>query len=354
MPWLVLSGQNPAPRSQKPCPFPSLYSGHLCIRPLVTRSTSNLSRLLALHRLQQLLSANLVVSSSVFATRVKSVQHLSRIPSVGFSSIAVFITGIFMKSSPVEMDLRLGKATSTPSSKLTLEHQLSQEIPLTLPFAPGRILYDIPCRVCQDHSSGKHYGIFACDGCAGFFKRSIRRNRQYVCKAKSEGSCIVDKTHRNQCRACRLRKCLEVGMNKDAVQHERGPRNSTLRRQMSLFYASSKSPSSDNSDSPPPSAPITPPVFRPTLPLPVSSFSPPVTSTPTTTSAAHNLTSVSSSPTLSTPELTHHISMAERMSLLTNVRPSLLCAPQPKVSVCCSFKVLLLSHDLALRSICPL
>ncbi|XP_075210920.1 nuclear receptor subfamily 2 group E member tailless [Lycorma delicatula] len=99
----------------------------------------------------------------------------------------------------------------------------------------SRILYDIPCKVCQDHSSGKHYGIFACDGCAGFFKRSIRRNRQYVCKAKCEGTCIVDKTHRNQCRACRLRKCVQAGMNKDAVQHERGPRNSTLRRQMALY-----------------------------------------------------------------------------------------------------------------------
>ena len=40
---------------------------------------------------------------------------------------------------------------------------------LSLGFA-GRILYDIPCKVCTDHSSGKHYGIFACDGCAGFFK----------------------------------------------------------------------------------------------------------------------------------------------------------------------------------------
>lgn len=102
----------------------------------------------------------------------------------------------------------------------------------------SRILLDVPCRVCQDHSSGKHYGIFSCDGCAGFFKRSIRRHRQYVCKNKGgfdEGRCVVDKTHRNQCRACRLRKCLEIGMNKDAVQHERGPRNSSLRRQQMIF-----------------------------------------------------------------------------------------------------------------------
>ncbi|GJQ81572.1 tll [Trypoxylus dichotomus] len=94
----------------------------------------------------------------------------------------------------------------------------------------SRIL-DIPCKVCGDFSSGKHYNIFACDGCAGFFKRSIRRNRQYVCKAKEEGSCAVNKLQRNQCRACRLAKCKEAGMNKDAVQHERGPRTSTLRRQ---------------------------------------------------------------------------------------------------------------------------
>ncbi|KAJ8939171.1 hypothetical protein NQ314_011224 [Rhamnusium bicolor] len=102
-----------------------------------------------------------------------------------------------------------------------------------------RIL-DIPCKVCGDYSSGKHYNIFACDGCAGFFKRSIRRNRQYICK--EDGDCVIDKTHRNQCRACRLRRCQEAGMNKDgkAVQHERGPRNATLRRQMNHFYTEAR------------------------------------------------------------------------------------------------------------------
>ncbi|XP_053945677.1 protein tailless [Anastrepha ludens] len=103
------------------------------------------------------------------------------------------------------------------------------------PPSSSRILFHVPCRVCNDHSSGKHYGIYACDGCAGFFKRSIRRSRQYVCKSQKQGECVIDKTHRNQCRACRLNKCIDRGMNKDAVQHERGPRSSTLRRQISMF-----------------------------------------------------------------------------------------------------------------------
>nr|WMI31539.1 TllB [Stenostomum brevipharyngium] len=107
--------------------------------------------------------------------------------------------------------------------------------PVTPSSMQSRILTDMPCKVCQDHSSGKHYGIYACDGCAGFFKRSIRRNRQYSCKLRNGTNCMINKVNRNQCRHCRLKKCFEVGMNKEAVQHERGPRNSTLRRQMALF-----------------------------------------------------------------------------------------------------------------------
>ncbi|CAH2103841.1 unnamed protein product [Euphydryas editha] len=91
---------------------------------------------------------------------------------------------------------------------------------------------DALCRVCGDKASGKHYGVPSCDGCRGFFKRSIRRNLDYVCK--ENGRCVVDVSRRNQCQACRFSKCLRVNMKKDAVQHERAPRPVVNQHQFAL------------------------------------------------------------------------------------------------------------------------
>ncbi|XP_018586812.1 nuclear receptor subfamily 2 group F member 6-like isoform X2 [Scleropages formosus] len=76
------------------------------------------------------------------------------------------------------------------------------------------------CAVCGDKSSGKHYGVFTCEGCKSFFKRSIRRSLSYTCRSNRD--CQIDQHHRNQCQFCRLKKCFRVGMRKE-VQRGRMP-----------------------------------------------------------------------------------------------------------------------------------
>ncbi|ELT88964.1 hypothetical protein CAPTEDRAFT_172322 [Capitella teleta] len=75
------------------------------------------------------------------------------------------------------------------------------------------------CAICGDRATGKHYGASSCDGCKGFFRRSVRKNHVYSCRFSR--SCVVDKDKRNQCRYCRLKKCFRAGMRKEAVQNER-------------------------------------------------------------------------------------------------------------------------------------
>ncbi|XP_063439202.1 hepatocyte nuclear factor 4-gamma-like isoform X2 [Mytilus trossulus] len=75
------------------------------------------------------------------------------------------------------------------------------------------------CAICGDRATGKHYGASSCDGCKGFFRRSVRKNHVYSCRFSR--NCVVDKDKRNQCRYCRLRKCFRAGMKKEAVQNER-------------------------------------------------------------------------------------------------------------------------------------
>uniref|UniRef100_A0A8C7H8S8 Nuclear receptor subfamily 2, group C, member 1 n=1 Tax=Oncorhynchus kisutch TaxID=8019 RepID=A0A8C7H8S8_ONCKI len=77
------------------------------------------------------------------------------------------------------------------------------------------------CVVCGDRASGRHYGAVSCEGCKGFFKRSIRKNLVYTCRGS--GECVINKHHRNRCQYCRLQRCMFLGMKQDSVQCERKP-----------------------------------------------------------------------------------------------------------------------------------
>uniref|UniRef100_A0A8C5CFN0 Nuclear receptor subfamily 2, group C, member 1 n=1 Tax=Gadus morhua TaxID=8049 RepID=A0A8C5CFN0_GADMO len=94
------------------------------------------------------------------------------------------------------------------------------------------------CVVCGDKASGRHYGAVSCEGCKGFFKRSIRKNLVYTCRGS--GECVINKHHRNRCQYCRLQRCINLGMKQDSVQCERKPVEVSTREKSSNCAASTE------------------------------------------------------------------------------------------------------------------
>ncbi|KJH44128.1 zinc finger, C4 type [Dictyocaulus viviparus] len=78
------------------------------------------------------------------------------------------------------------------------------------------------CKVCGDKASGYHYGVTSCEGCKGFFRRSIQKRMEYRCLR--DGVCPIYKQNRNRCQACRFKKCITVGMSRDSVRFGRVPK----------------------------------------------------------------------------------------------------------------------------------
>ncbi|GMT21034.1 hypothetical protein PFISCL1PPCAC_12331 [Pristionchus fissidentatus] len=83
------------------------------------------------------------------------------------------------------------------------------------------------CLVCQDSSTGYHYGVPSCNGCKTFFRRTIMKKQTFTCQ--NDGNCPVDKSIRCACRHCRFEKCLKVGMDRNAIQQNRDPIGYTKR-----------------------------------------------------------------------------------------------------------------------------
>ncbi|KAI8429535.1 hypothetical protein MSG28_000166 [Choristoneura fumiferana] len=80
-------------------------------------------------------------------------------------------------------------------------------------------LINSPCPICGDKISGFHYGIFSCESCKGFFKRTVQNRKNYMCLRG--GNCPVTVATRKKCPACRFDKCLGCGMKLEAIREDR-------------------------------------------------------------------------------------------------------------------------------------
>ncbi|XP_067830216.1 retinoic acid receptor RXR-beta-A-like isoform X4 [Heptranchias perlo] len=140
-----------------------------------------------------------VISSSIGSPALPST------PSLGYGPISspqinstVNMSGLHAVSSSddVQPSLGMNQALSYPAGSATSSLR--------------RV-----CAICGDRSSGKHYGVYSCEGCKGFFKRTVRKDLTYTCRDSKD--CIVDKRQRNRCQYCRYQKCLASGMKREAL-----------------------------------------------------------------------------------------------------------------------------------------
>eukprot|EP00058_Branchiostoma_floridae_P009807 XP_002595295.1 hypothetical protein BRAFLDRAFT_96828 [Branchiostoma floridae] len=96
----------------------------------------------------------------------------------------------------------------------------SWNLPVTPDMGEGKP-GDKTCLICGDRATGLHYGIVSCEGCKGFFKRSICNKRVYRCSRNK--NCVMSRKQRNRCQYCRLLKCLQMGMNRKAIREDGMP-----------------------------------------------------------------------------------------------------------------------------------
>uniref|UniRef100_A0A914CL80 Nuclear receptor domain-containing protein n=1 Tax=Acrobeloides nanus TaxID=290746 RepID=A0A914CL80_9BILA len=73
------------------------------------------------------------------------------------------------------------------------------------------------CLVCNDHSTGYHYGVPSCNGCKTFFRRTIMKKQVFKCQYN--GNCNVDKTPNKResklrNRGCSIEASLGPGLNR--------------------------------------------------------------------------------------------------------------------------------------------
>uniref|UniRef100_A0A8C8T053 Nuclear receptor subfamily 1 group H member 4 n=1 Tax=Pelusios castaneus TaxID=367368 RepID=A0A8C8T053_9SAUR len=113
----------------------------------------------------------------------------------------------------------------------TKESELA-EIPVAkksrLGHSTGRVKGEELCVVCGDKASGYHYNALTCEGCKGFFRRSITKNAVYKCK--NGGNCEMDMYMRRKCQECRLRKCKQMGMLAECLLTEIQCKSKRLRK----------------------------------------------------------------------------------------------------------------------------
>lgn len=84
---------------------------------------------------------------------------------------------------------------------------------------PSAIYITGPCKICDQPAHGNHFGVVSCRACAAFFRRAGAKNatksQDIICQ---RGNCRIFEDGQYRCKTCRLKKCLDAGMDSSKFQ----------------------------------------------------------------------------------------------------------------------------------------
>lgn len=108
-------------------------------------------------------------------------------------------------------------ALDTSTSNAVVQ-QTPEKLPLTRITPLGaEEKNQLLCQICSDKVSGFHYGAYSCEGCKLFFGRIIKQEKQ-IKPCRDNQQCNITKKTRKRCQDCRIKKCIKVGMDQQAVR----------------------------------------------------------------------------------------------------------------------------------------
>ncbi|KAI5626253.1 oxysterols receptor LXR-alpha [Silurus asotus] len=137
---------------------------------------------------------------------------------------------VLFTSSPKELHDKLHMDPSDVKPDPSADTPAPENQPMKRKKGPApKMLGNEVCSVCGDKASGFHYNVLSCEGCKGFFRRSVIKGAQYICK--NSGRCEMDMYMRRKCQQCRLRKCREAGMLEQCVLSEEQIRLKKMKKQ---------------------------------------------------------------------------------------------------------------------------
>ncbi|CCD71013.1 Nuclear Hormone Receptor family [Caenorhabditis elegans] len=93
---------------------------------------------------------------------------------------------------------------------------------------PASLFLSGPCKICGQNTSGKHFGVLSCRACAAFFRRAaLWSPKKAHCP---RGNCASFENKNLNCKQCRLKKCIDVGMDISKFQTNRDSISSACKK----------------------------------------------------------------------------------------------------------------------------